>query len=373
MKMKSLKSGDKVAIVSLSNGILGEPFVKHELDRGTLRVKEFGLTPVFMKNSLSGMETLKNHPELRASDLIDAFEDESVSAIISAIGGNDAYKIIPHLMDSGKLAEAVKKNPKIFMGYSDTTTIHLLLSSLGLSTFYGPAFITDFAEFENEMLPYTKSSLDLLFNPKDNIVVHPSKYWYKERTDFSPAAVGTPREKFEEQRGYELLAGSGKVRGKLYGGCLDIISSIAAAEFTPESYNEEENCYPKDAVEVFSKYRILPEPEELKGKILFLETSDSKMSPELFKKKISLLKKTHHLENISGLIFGKPMDEAYYENYKQILTDELSGYGYPILYNLNFGHSFPRMTLPYGATAEIDAKEKSLSIISLTDIIGETL
>ena len=61
IKANRLKKGDKVAIVSLSSGILGEPFVKHELDLGIKRLEELELVPVFMENSMKGIDFIKNH------------------------------------------------------------------------------------------------------------------------------------------------------------------------------------------------------------------------------------------------------------------------------------------------------------------------
>lgn len=92
----NLKKGDKVAIVSLSSGILGEQYVALELELGVKRLKQLGLVPVFMNNSLKGVNFLKNHPEARAQDLKQAFLDKDIKMIITAIGGNDTYKTIPY-------------------------------------------------------------------------------------------------------------------------------------------------------------------------------------------------------------------------------------------------------------------------------------
>ena len=69
VKPKKLNKGDKIAIVSLSRGLLGMPFCKHELDIAIKRLKEFGLIPVIMPNALKDIEYLEEHPEARASDL----------------------------------------------------------------------------------------------------------------------------------------------------------------------------------------------------------------------------------------------------------------------------------------------------------------
>ena len=63
IKPKKLNKGDKVAIVSLSRGLLGMPFCKYELDIATKRLEEFELIPVIMPNALNDMEYIQNHPE----------------------------------------------------------------------------------------------------------------------------------------------------------------------------------------------------------------------------------------------------------------------------------------------------------------------
>ncbi len=69
IKPELLKKGDKVAIVSLSKGLLGMPYSKHELELGIKRLLDFGLVPVIMPNALKESDYLENHPEERASDL----------------------------------------------------------------------------------------------------------------------------------------------------------------------------------------------------------------------------------------------------------------------------------------------------------------
>ena len=69
---RKLRKGDKVAIVSLSSGMLGEEFCSHNIEIGVKRLKEYGLEPVFMPNALKGIEYLQAHPQARAKDLKDA-------------------------------------------------------------------------------------------------------------------------------------------------------------------------------------------------------------------------------------------------------------------------------------------------------------
>lgn len=355
-----LNKGDKVAIVSLSSGILGEKFVEHELVLGVKRLEEFGLVPVFMNNALKGLDFLKEHPEARADDLKQAFADDSIKAIICAIGGIDTYKTYPFLFEDEKFKADVKTNPKIFMGFSDTTANHLMFQKLGLNTFYGPALLTDFAEFEDDMLPYTKAAVEYLFNPTDGYQIKSSEVWYKDRTDFSPAAVGTKREKLAENRGYELLQGSGTVSGKLLGGCLDVMAHLINV-YSPHPNTTNELI--DEQIVINAKYPTFPTFEEWKGKIMFFETSEEKMPPEHFEKIIKTFKSMGIFEAINGLVVGKPIDEVYYEEYKAILKAELKEYNIPVLYNFNFGHSYPRTIIPYGADAVLDANHKTLTIV----------
>ena len=226
IKPKKLNKGDKVAIISLSRGLLGMPFVKHELDLGIKRVKEFGLEPVIMPNSLKDMDYLFNHPEERASDLKQAFLDDSIKAIICSIGGDDTYKTIPYLMEDKEFIEAVRKHPKIFTGFSDTTNNHLMFQKIGLETFYGPCFLVDLAELDKEMLPYTKDTFNKFFLNEESYEIVSSNIWYNDRTSYGEDELGVPRISHKEEHEYEILNGSGKVTGKLYGGCLDSLYDI---------------------------------------------------------------------------------------------------------------------------------------------------
>lgn len=352
MKPNKLKKGDKVAIISLSSGILGEPFVKHELDLGVKRMEEFGLIPVFMPNALKGIDYIKNNPEARAEDLKQAFADKEIKAIFCAIGGIDSYRTLPYLMNDEDFKNTVKNNPKIFLGFSDSTTTHLMLNKMGLTTFYGQAFLVDLAEFEPDMLPYSKTAFECLFNPIANYEIKPSKYWYKDRKDFSPAAVGTLREKFEDT-GYEVLQGSGKTEGKLLGGCIEVLAEYVNAgktEIQSEINKTIENCNP------------FPTNDEWKNAIMLIETSEEKIAPENYRKIIKKLKEIGVINQINGIIVGKPIDKIYYEEYKQILKEELAEFNFPILYNINIGHAYPHTILPLGEVVEIDATNKTLTI-----------
>lgn len=350
IKPYKLNKGDKVAIVSLSRGLLGMPFCKHELDIALKRLKEYGLEPVIMPNALKDMEYLEKHPEKRAEDLKKAFLDEEVKGIICAIGGNDTYKLISYLMEDKEFIEAVKNNPKIFTGFSDATINHLMLNKIGLLTFYGPCLLIDIAELDDEMLPYTKKYFEKFFIDEESFKIESSDIWYLDRESYKETEIGKPRISHKEEHGYELLNGKGIRKGKLYGGCLESIYDAMVGE----TYEDEPT--------IISKYEILPSISEWKEKILFLETSELTPTPEKLEQMLLEFKKRNILQNVRGLIVGKPKDEIYYEEYKKVYKKIFSDINTPILYNVNFGHSVPRCILPYGCETIVDYDKKSIVI-----------
>ena len=120
---KKLKKGDTVAIVSLSSGMGGEKEFYHRYLIGKERLEKiFGLNVVTMPNALKGIQYLYEHPEARAEDLMNALKDKKIKAIFTMIGGDDSIRIIPYVDN-----EIIKNNPKIFIGYSDTTVTHMLM------------------------------------------------------------------------------------------------------------------------------------------------------------------------------------------------------------------------------------------------------
>lgn len=101
--------------------------------------------------------------------------------------------------------------------------------------------------------------------------------------------------------------------------------------------------------------------------ILFLETYEDKPTPTYFEYWLRNYGSQGILNRINGIIFGKPYDNLYYDEYKKvimkIISEELKLYDLPILYNMNFGHTAPMMVLPYGAMGEINCDKAEFSII----------
>ena len=331
-----------IGIVSLSSGVIGEDFVKHEVDLGVQRLKDLGLNPIFLPHSLKGLDFIKDHPEARAEDLMQAFSDDSIDMILCAIGGDDTYRLLPYLFENDQLQKVIK--PKIFLGFSDTTMNHLMLHKLGIKTFYGQSFLADICELDKEMLSYSLHYFKELIETGRISEICPSDLWYEERTDFSLNALGTARIS-HVNTGFDLLQGNAQFEGKILGGCIESL------------YDIFDNSRYADSRELCQEYKLFPDLSDWEGKILLLETSEEKPEPEELKKMLRTLKDTGIFEVISGLLVGKPMDETFYDDYKEALLDIIDS-NIPIVYNLNVGHATPRAIVPFGVHAYVDAKKQ---------------
>ena len=332
-----------VAIVSLSSGIAGEPSVQFEVDIGVRRLREYGLNVRFMPHAMKGIDYVKAHPEKRAEDLLAAFRDPDVDMILCTIGGDDTYRLLPTLFDHGELANAV--TDKVFLGFSDTTINHLMLHKVGLRTFYGQAFLPDLCELGPEMLPYTRAYFEELIETSTIREIRPSALWYAERKEFSPALVGQalpPR----PNQGFELLQGAPVFSGKILGGCIDSIFDM----FDGGRY--------ADMPELCQKYHLFPDAGDWQGRILLLETSEEKPSPEKYRRVLQYLKDAGVFSAASGVLAGKPMDETYAAEYKQLLTEVIAQPSLPVVFNLNIGHAMPRCIMPFGREAVVDAQKQ---------------
>ena len=335
-----------VAVVSLSHGTIGEEFAKHELELGLSRLRAYGLNVRFMDNALKGHAYLKEHPEKRAEDLLQAFSDSEIDMILCAIGGDDTYRLLPFLFENDELKNAV--NDKIFLGFSDSTVNHFMLNKVGLKTFYGQSFLADICELEEEMRPYTEKYFSELISTGTIKEISPSDVWYECRTDFSKEQIGV-KLKAHKNSGFELLQGSSAFSGEILGGCIDSIYDM----FDGELY--------EDSPVLCKKYGLFPVTEEWKGKILLLETSEEKMSPERLRLALEKLKDTGIFGVINGILVGKPMDGVYYEQYKKVLIETVDNPSLPIVYNINIGHALPHCIIPMGVRATVDTEKQKIT------------
>lgn len=335
IKPKRLKKGDKVAVVSLSWGGLGDDNFIHKFHIAKNRLENnFGLEVVCMPHALKGSEFIAQHPELRAKDLMDAFLDKSISAVFCAIGGDDTIRTLPYID-----LEVIKNNPKIFMGYSDSTVNHFMMYKAELVSFYGPSIMCEFGEYI-KIFDYTRKAInDILFGEWNQYSLLPSPEWTDDYISWEEKNITTSHMMKKDIHGYEIINGSGIVKGHLLGGCIDVFMMINGTN-------------------------IWPTLDKWKDSILFIETSEDKPSPEFIKWTFRNLAAQGILKAINGIIVGKPQGERYYEEYKiaikEVVVNEEKLLNLPIFYNVNFGHAKPIGIIPYGITIELNCERKTI-------------
>ena len=332
-----------IAIVSLSSGIIGEPSAQFEVEIGLRRLEEYGLNVKFMPHARKGLEYVREHPEKRAEDLLQAFRDPEIDMILCAIGGDDTYRLLPYLFDHNELADAV--SDKIFLGFSDTTINHMMLHKVGAKSFYGQAFFPDICELGPQMHPYTRKYFEELIRTGRIREITPSDVWYRQRECFTPDQVGRqlPARK---DHGFELLQGAPVFSGKILGGCIDSLYDF----FNGSRY--------ADMPALCRKYHLFPDAEDWRGRILLLESSEEKPAPDKYRDAVEYLKGTGVFSAVNGVLVGKPMDETWAKEYKQLLVEVIDRPDLPVVFNINIGHALPRCIMPFGVEAVVDTKDQ---------------
>lgn len=210
----------------------------------------------------------------------------------------------------------------------------------GLSSFYGAAVLVDFAE-NVAMSDYTVQWIKrTLFSSEMIGEIPQSPEWTAEYLPWHIENKNIQR-KFKPNNGYQVLQGEGTVQGRLIGGCMDTIENIKGCELFPAS-------------------------QDFEGSILFLETSENTPAPYLIEKWMRSYGTLGVLGKINGILFGKPMNETYFEEYKSAILKVLAEYrrwDLPVLYNVSFGHCEPKCCIPYGAMAQINCTARTFSIL----------
>ena len=341
IKPRRLSPGARVAVVSLSSGLLGEPECIHKFDLAKERLaRDFGLELTAMPNALKGITYLYEHPEARASDLMEAFRDDSIRAVFCAIGGDDTIRLLPYVDFS-----VLHDHPKIFTGFSDTTTNHFMMYRAGLMSYYGASLMGTWSEYV-EINPYSLDMLQkTLFHPQPTLDIPSAPYWYDEEDEkiwWKPENRNRRKPYHPEELGYELLQGGGVAEGQLLGGCLDVFPQLWGTSLWPSA-------------------------EEWRGKLLFLETSEEDMPAEYLVWYLRTLQAQGVLAAISGILVGKPARRSKYEPYKEAIRKvvgfEAGRPELPILCNVNFGHAEPICLLPIGAKCRLDAERKTITLL----------
>lgn len=337
IKPKKLNPGDKVATISLSWGGAGELPLRYQAGKKQLQ-DTFDVEVVETKHALKPNDWIYKNPEARANDLMEALLDPNIKAIISNIGGDESVRTLPYV----DLA-IIKNNPKIFLGFSDTTVTHFCFYKAGVTSFYGTSLMVGFAE-NNGMHDYQIRDIQRsLFFSKSIGNIAPNKAgWTSERLAWNDPKNQTIARKLESSSGWRWLQGKGKVQGALLGGCIEVLEMIKGTS-------------------------VWVAPKDWAGKIMFLETSEEKMTPNSFQHILRNYAATGIFKNIAGLLVARPYDNLYWKEYDALLlktiVEEEGLTDLPIITGMDFGHTCPTFTLPLGIEAEIDCDKQIFSII----------
>jgi muramoyltetrapeptide carboxypeptidase LdcA involved in peptidoglycan recycling len=337
IKPSALRPGDKVAAVSLSKG-WPAVFPQAYLD-GKRQVEEaFGVEVVEGKHTLADPEWLAAHPEARAGDLMRAVLDPPIRAVFSTIGGDDSIRVLPYL----DLA-AIRAHPKIFIGYSDSTVTHFAFLKAGVTSFYGPSIMAGFDE-NGGIFPYTAESVkQMLMEPAAPFLIRPNDNgWTCESFDWDDPRRNEKKRRLRPVEGWQWLQGKGRHRGRLTGGCLEVMDWLRGSP-------------------------VWPDPSVWRDSILFAEVSEDCPTPLAVTSILRALAAGGALGNVRGILFGRPYGdpsrfEAYDKAVQQVLA-ELGLHDLPLVTRMDFGHTDPKFVVPYGVEAEIDCDLRQLRIL----------
>lgn len=307
LKPPALHPGDKVGIVAPAS-----PIERAAFDAGCARLRQLGYEPVFSPSIFDCDLFFAGSVERRARELEEMFERDDVKAILCARGGYGCNYLLDKL-NAGK----IRKHPKIFIGYSDITTLHTwLLDHVGLLTFHGPMLAKDFAG---------DSGVD-------------ESSWQAATSGAGNWKAGT--------RGVKTVV-AGQAEGILYGGCLSL---LAASLGTPYEFKTE-------------------------GTILFLEDVNTK--PFQIDRMLMQLRLAGKFKNVRGIIFGEMLDcippgkQSY--ALEEVVERALSDLEIPVAFGLRSGHvSQANITLPLGVKARLVARDKvELTILESASVASK--
>lgn len=303
IKPKALKLGDMVGIIAPSS-----PTSHENVKSAEKKLIEMGFKVKSGKSPYERYGYLSGTDSTRANDINEMFKDEEIKAIICVRGGYGTPRILD-LLDY----DAIKSNPKIFVGYSDITALHIAFTQKSnLVTYHGPMLssdmIKDFSEFS-----------------KDNLF----------KVIMDPEPLG----EISNPVGEEIVTINGGIaEGTIIGGNLSL---IVATIGTP--------------------YEI-----DVKGKLLFIEEIGEE--PYKIDRMLNQLRLSGKLEDASGIILGdfnNCESGKHDENLtlSQVIDDHIRPLKKPTIYNLQGGHCDPMVTLPLGVMARLDADKGELTIL----------
>lgn len=325
-----LQPGDTVGLVSPS--WCGAGLFPHRVEHGVQHLQSLGFNVRIGSHALNRLGFVSDTPQNRVDDIHSMFGDSEVNAIVAVIGGDHSCHLLP-LLDFN----LIRKNPKIFMGFSDITVLNVAIwKETGLVTFNGPALLTDFAEYP-KMFEYTESYMRKAICEERPIgILQPSSWWTEEFLDWAQKEdLKRPRTQ-HSSAGWSWLRG-GVAEGVLIGGCLESLEHLRGTRFWPEW---------QDAIMFFETSEGAPSPERVDGFLMDYENMGV-------------------LQKLKGLIVGRPMryTEEEKQQLREVILKRTREYTFPIVTDMDFGHTAPQFTLPIGCRARIDTEKQRFEVI----------
>jgi muramoyltetrapeptide carboxypeptidase len=308
LKPLLLHPGDTVGIVAPASPL----YNKSDLVRGAETLEAMGYKPLFGKTVYKRREYLAGTDQERAADINAMFANKKVNAIFVTQGGYGSARILKYLDFS-----VIRKNPKIFLGFSDISIIHLaILKKTNVVTFHGPGM----AGFnDTELTEYRK------------------EYLFKALTTTEP--IGEIRPASPKQYIHSIYPG--QVEAEIVGGNLALICSTLGT----------------------------PWEIDTKGKVLFLEEIDTE--PWMIDHYLTHLSNAGKLDEIAGVVVGECINCIPFSHHpgfpvtfslEELLAEFFEPLKKPALYGLPMGHSRDMATFPFGCKVLLDADEKKLFV-----------
>ncbi|MGI8276885.1 S66 family peptidase [Bacillus mycoides] len=324
---KALKYGDTIGIYSPSSPVTYTSPKRFERAKLYLQKKGFHI----LEGSLTGQYDYYRSGSIkeRAEELNDLIRNPNVSCIMSTIGGLNSNSLLPYID-----YETFQKNPKIMIGYSDTTALLLgIYAKTGIPTFYGPALVPSFGEFEPFVDCTYKYFADTLLTDQHlPYNINQPLFWSDEFINWEEKT----KEKDLRPNNWISVMG-GKTTGRIIGGNLNTIQGIWGSPYMPLIQD---------------------------GDILFIE--DSSKDAATIERSFSSLKINGVFDKVSGIILGKHEqfdDCGTIRKPYEILLEVLQNQKLPFLADFDCCHTHPMITLPIGIQVEMDATNKTIQII----------